>query len=238
MGRLFIRGDCHGNFDFLPYFCEDNHTTVDDILIILGDAGILYYGSNKWREKYLKGYICNYPITLLCIRGNHEASPEDRGMPLCYEPLVGGEVYRESEFLNILYAIDGGVYRINNKTFLAIGGAYSVDKFYRLANDWYWNPHEQLSQEQMNNIYELTKNKHYDYVLTHTCPFSWQPTDLFLKGLDQSAVDNSMELWLEKLSHNIDFNHWYFGHYHDDRLDICGDNKVTMLFNKILELKY
>ena len=47
-GRIFLRGDSHGNFDFLPYFCDKYKTDVDDILIILGDAGILYYFPQIW----------------------------------------------------------------------------------------------------------------------------------------------------------------------------------------------
>ena len=49
-GRLFARGDAHSNFDFLPYFCEEYQTDYNDILRILGDAGILYYGENNPRE--------------------------------------------------------------------------------------------------------------------------------------------------------------------------------------------
>ena len=39
MNRIFIRGDTHGNFDFLEKFCYDNKTDLQDYLIILGDAG-------------------------------------------------------------------------------------------------------------------------------------------------------------------------------------------------------
>ena len=48
--RLFITGDRHGRFDDLEYFCQANDTTEDDALIILGDAGILYYGENAFIE--------------------------------------------------------------------------------------------------------------------------------------------------------------------------------------------
>ena len=75
--RVFVRGDTHGYFDWLPDWCEENHTTTNDLLIILGDAGILYYGAKKAREKALKEFISKCPITLLCVRGNHEARPSD-----------------------------------------------------------------------------------------------------------------------------------------------------------------
>ena len=56
-------------------------------------------------------------------------------------------------------------------------------------------------------------------MLSHTCPLSLQPTDLFLRGLDQSTVDNTMELWLEKLANSIEWKIWLFGHYHADRIE-------------------
>ena len=75
MNRIFIRGDTHGNFDFLEKFCYDNKTDLQDYLIILGDAGINYYMSK--RDKKLKNKISNLPITLVCIHGNHEARPQN-----------------------------------------------------------------------------------------------------------------------------------------------------------------
>lgn len=236
MGRMFVRGDTHGNFDFLPYFCQDHNTTTDDVLVILGDAGILYYGGKKSREKYLKQYLTEQPITLFCIRGNHEDRPENRKISKVYNSQLNGYVYCEDEYPNILYALDGGTYRWNNKSILTIGGAYSVDKFYRLSMGWYWNINEQLTEDEMNSISNQYAGQRFDYVFTHTCPYSWQPTDLFLKSIDQSMVDNSMERWMEKFSLEINFGHWYFGHFHDDRFDVCGDGKVTMLFNEYKEL--
>ena len=82
----------------------------------------------------------------------------------------------------------------------------------------------------MTTIEKEHFGKHYDVILTHTCPISWEPTDLFLSGLDQSSVDKTMELWLDKVKQNIDWSIWLFGHYHDDRLMRPG---VEMYFNDI-----
>ena len=59
---VFITGDCHGKFNFLEDFCRENETTRDDILIVLGDAGINYY-LNKTDRK-LKQYISSLPINI------------------------------------------------------------------------------------------------------------------------------------------------------------------------------
>ena len=62
--RVFIRGDTHGDFSWLPAWCEENHTTTDDALIILGDACIMYYDQENIRERMLKEFITYQPITL------------------------------------------------------------------------------------------------------------------------------------------------------------------------------
>ena len=150
--RLFITGDRHGRFDDLEYFCQANDTTEDDALIILGDAGILYYGENKTHEKNLKAWLSRLPITLLCVRGNHEARPQDRKNMLCRD-FCGGKVYYEEACPNVLYLTDGGVYSICDKTILSIGGAYSVDKELRLAMNYMWFENEELNLIEMERIY-------------------------------------------------------------------------------------
>jgi 3-oxoacid CoA-transferase subunit A len=55
---IFLTGDTHRDFYRIFEFCEENELKEDDILIILGDAGINYY-LNEWlfflqsSEKYL-----------------------------------------------------------------------------------------------------------------------------------------------------------------------------------------
>jgi len=41
---IYLTGDPHGNFGRIEEFCVRFKTTRDDIMIILGDAGINYYG--------------------------------------------------------------------------------------------------------------------------------------------------------------------------------------------------
>ena len=116
---------------------------------------------------------------------------------------------------------------------MVLGGAYSVDKYYRLTFGRKWFKGEQLSADEMEAISKKYKGDHFNLVLTHTCPRSWQPTDLFLSGIPQSSVDNSMENWMEEFKDTIDFDYWLFGHYHDDR---NVNNKSDMLCVDIKEL--
>lgn len=50
----------------------------------------------------------------------------------------GGEVYYEPEYPNILFAKDGEIYDFDGKKAIAIGGAYSCDKEYRLLTGLPW----------------------------------------------------------------------------------------------------
>lgn len=235
MNKIFIRGDTHADFDFLPSFCRKNRTTKDDILIIAGDSGILY---PRPSEEKTKAIIADYPITLLCVRGNHEARPEQRNMPLVYNEMVQGQVYAEEPYPNILYAQDGGTYTISGKSFLTIGGAYSVDKPYRLLYKHFWNPEELLNKEEQAKILSKVKSIDYtiDYVITHTCPIIWEPTFLFLKGINQKEVDKSMEHFLAIVENNIKYNNWYFGHYHADYPHLFGNERVNLLYNQIVQI--
>lgn len=71
---FYITGDTHGMFDRVKFFCNTNKTNIDDVLIILGDAGINYYGNKTDIAK--KKEIRKFPITLFCIHGNHERRPQ------------------------------------------------------------------------------------------------------------------------------------------------------------------
>lgn len=71
--NVYLTGDTHGRFERIACFCRDNHTTLGDVLIILGDASVNYYLDH--RDEKLKQYIDTMPVTLLCIHGNHEARP-------------------------------------------------------------------------------------------------------------------------------------------------------------------
>lgn len=236
MNRVFVRGDTHGNFDFLPDFCRENNTSCQDLLIILGDAGINYYGPTQKREMKLKSFLREQPITLFCVRGNHEDRPEDRPEYSLHDVGLGELVYTNSWIPNVWFAKDGGEYNINGMNCFVVGGAYSVDKFYRILQGWKWVANEQLSSEEKAMVLDTCYGKHYDHIFTHTCPIQWEPTDLFLDCIDQNAVDKGMERHLTDVERYCTYDNWWFGHYHADRMDCIGDGKVHMLFNEVVEL--
>lgn len=231
MGRFYITGDTHGNFNRIDYFCQRFETSKEDILCILGDAGINYYLNKK--DYMLKQVLQDMPITFFCIHGNHEERPFNISTYITKE-WNGGTVYYEEEFPNILFAKDGEIYNINGKSILVIGGAYSVDKEYRLLKGWSWFKDEQPNKEIVKYIEkQITKQRHFDIVLTHTCPIKTEPRHMFLPFIDQSKVDKTTGLLLQRIADWITFDNWYFGHFHGH----WDNGKYHMLFEDYVEVE-
>ena len=227
---IYITGDTHGEFDRIVQFCETMQTSREDIMIILGDAGFNYYGG--WRDEHKKKRISRLPITIFSIHGNHEMRPA--ALPSYKEQQWhGGSVYAEEAYPNLLFAKDGEVYDLAGKQTLVIGGAYSVDKQYRLSRGWGWWPDEQPSQEIKARVEQRLEEIGWqvDVVLTHTTPLRYEPREVFLPFIDQSTVDKSTEAWLGGIEARLFYDRWYCGHYHVTK----AIDKVIFMFEDIRE---
>lgn len=229
---IYFTGDVHGSsYDLINRF-SNIELTPDDVIVILGDAGFNYFGNRKdlANKMHIKNEIC---ATVFCVHGNHERRPETISTYITRE-FLGGTVYFEPEFPNLVFAVDGERYLFDVYTALVMGGAYSVDKYYRLKSGHHWFSDEQISEEKRLQILDsIRANPTVDLVLTHTCPYEWQPTDLFLPSVDQSAVDNTMEHFFSECEQILNYKCWLFGHFHDSRRI---NDKAYMCFRSVLPL--
>jgi hypothetical protein len=228
----YITGDTHGDFTRIERFCERFHPTRDDVMIILGDAGFNYYGGK--RDQRVKQRMAEMPITIFSIHGNHEMRPGK--IPSYHlQQWHGGMVFVEDAYPSLLFAVDGEVFDMGGLQTIAIGGAYSVDKYYRLMNGWNWWPDEQPTQEMKKGIEKCLDYQHWkvDAVLSHTVPLKYEPVEVFLPQIDQSQVDKSTETWLDSIEDRLTYRHWYAGHYHTEK----EIDRLTLLFESIRELK-
>ena len=225
---IYITGDTHGQFGRINRFTQLANTTTDDIMIILGDAGLNYYLSDQ--DDTRKKEVSKIPLTFFCIHGNHEERPNLIGT---YHEITwhGGIVYVEDKYPNILFAKDGEVYDFDGKSAIVIGGAYSVDKFHRLARGWNWFESEQPDEETKNKIWHklMSLNWKIDYVLSHTCPLKYEPVEVFLPFIDQSDVDKSTEEFLNDVENALEYEKWYCGHYHTTK----SIDKIRFMFEDI-----
>lgn len=252
MNRFFVCGDLHGSVEnFKQVISQIDNPTEKDFLICAGDVGI-EYGGNVYGN--IKKVMKHFPGTIIVMRGNHDdrywanhvdayLNPKNANWEIitCF----GSSYLRQKTYPNIWYVQDdGGIYHLGYYNILFIPGAYSVDKYYRLLLGFPYNPKEQLTKTEQNNItYHvgnfLSMGGTIDFVISHTAPLKLQSyfNDLFLEGLDQSTVDNSMEIWLDELSKWYEncpqFKQCFFGHYHDDRVI---NDKYTMLYHNVENL--
>lgn len=231
MSKWFITGDIHGD---PSRFYINKKLESNSNIIILGDSGCNFF--LDFRDTEIKTLLQNIGYKYYILRGNHDIRPQDIDtIKSVYDETIKGEVFVEDAFPNIKYFKDGEIYNIDNYRVLTIGGAYSVDKYFRIKNNLPWFANEQLSPKEMKNITNKVQDQCFDFVLTHTCPYSWQPTDLFIDDslIDKSLIDNSMEFWLDDLSKKISYKIWLFGHYHADRVELPN---VEIFFRRIDEL--
>ena len=223
---VYYTGDIHGGKYEIVRFCKRMNLTTEDIIVILGDVGANYYENE--RDDELKRAFSRLKPTIFCIHGNHEIRPANIPTYVTKD-WNGGTVWYEGKYPNILFAKDGEIYTMDGLTHVVIGGAYSVDKYYRIVRHYGWWPDEQPSDEIKEYVEKQIKGKHFDVILSHTCPFKYEPTEMFLGGIDQSTVDDSTERWLDTIEEAIEYKAWFCGHWHTDkRID-----KMHFLFHGI-----
>lgn len=224
---IYITGDIHRDVFQVLDTVEQLNISSEDQIILLGDVGVNYHG-NDYGDRLYKKHLNKLGIPILCIHGNHEMRPET--IPTYQEKeWHGGSVYIEEEYPNLLFAKDGEIYDLDGQRTLVLGGAYSVDKWYRLQRGIKWFPDEQPSAEAKARAERKLAAVDWDVdvVLSHTCPEQYIPREAFLPGVDQSTVDSSTEEWLGSIERKLKYKSWFCGHWHiNKRID-----KMHFLFD-------
>ena len=223
---IYITGDTHIPVDIQKIstkrFPQQKEMTKNDFLIICGDFGGVWDGSNE--EKYWIKWLKCKNFTTLFIDGNHENFDI-----LCNLPTLefcGGIVHKITD--NIYHLIRGESYNIDEKTFFVLGGASSHDKQYRTEGKNWWKEELPSEQEYIHAKCNLEKNNLiFDYIITHSAPSSIQ------KKVAPTYETNKLTEFLEEVKNNVVCRKWFFGHYHKD---IEIDEKFTAVFDKIHKL--
>lgn len=221
---VYFTGDIHGVPWKIIKFAKKMELTSNDTIVILGDVGANYFLDE--RDDAMKTLLDKLGVNILCIHGNHEIRPAN--IPSYkLQSWNKGKVWFEEKYPNLKFAKDGEIYHIEGRRYIAIGGAYSVDKYYRQARGLGWWDDEQPSEEIKNYVEKQLSKGDFEIILSHTCPYKYEPADMFLSGIDQSKVDRSTEEWLDKIEERYNYSHWLCGHWHTDR----RVGKIHFLYN-------
>lgn len=214
MNRIFLSGDIHGELEYgrvVNYFEDlalyDEDLSKDDYLIILGDAGIVWDGGAADRK--VQQALRDLPVTTLWLDGNHEnfdlleEYPEDIWH--------GGRVQYIDD--SIIHLMRGQIYEIGGKTFFVFGGGITIDMNLRTEHIDWWADEMPTDAEYEEGLRNLEKaGDKVDYILTHTCPESIA----YEMESDIHPGETPLQKYLEMISESVDFEEWYFAHWHRD----------------------
>lgn len=271
MNKIYLCGDIHQEitpvYDFVNRLKERNiNLDSTDTIIFLGDFCANYFCNGNLKEEEFKYNINNIGCRILVLRGNHEERIQNMINKYPYEYVLGKlseqgyeylvpndnwyamdqitniKYYYEKNYPNIWYLPDEPcAFNLNGYSIFSLPGAYSIDKYYRLAAGQRWFKDEQLTQEEMDEVINLPWDKiqRFDLIISHTCPISFEPTDLFYPNVDQNAIDKTMERFLEEVRQGASYNAWCWGHFHQYRdygKDELGRKHLMLSNDKLIEL--
>ena len=231
--NIWLTGDTHGKIDINKLSYENwkeskNFKKDENILIILGDFGLLWKNIPDNEEKYWLKWLSNKPWITLFVDGNHENY--FRLKQLKEIEMFGSKVGKVTD--SIFHLRRGNIYCINNNYFFVMGGASSMDKQYRIEGLSWWKEELPNYREMKYGLDNLKKyNNEVDYILSHTGP---QSIINKIDGIPYIYPGDSLTKYFDNLKDNINFKRWYFGHMHEN---INIDSKYFCIFDNIQLLK-
>ncbi len=215
--RTFLIGDLHATHGVKNlnqrYFPEQKELTKEDVVINLGDLGFFWSNIQTKEEKYWLDWIAEKNFTFAFVDGNHEQHSLFFNLPI--EEKWGGKVgVYQAEKGKIYYLRRGEIYTINNKKFLALGGARSYDKHLRTEHIDWWST-EELSHKDIENCYDNLEKHNFkvDYLISHTTRENI--VHHFTDGFDR--FHDPVAQMIENIDNLLDYKANFFGHFHNSR---------------------
>ena len=221
---IYATGDCHGNFRrFQPeYFPEQAGMTKNDMVIIAGDFGGVWFGDS--RDDETLDWLERLPFTLAFVCGNHENYDALERYPVA--EWHGGKVHRVRP--HVLHLMRGQIFELESYRFFTMGGAKSHDTNHRINHISWWRQELPSDEEYSEALQNLERyNWQVDYIITHCAP-----TSIALAGSRHNEADRLTD-FLQEVRERATYHYWLFGHYHDNR---AIDEKHILLWEQIVRV--
>ena len=220
---MILTGDLHASpeeLQFLrPRYLKEKYGSKAEntIIVILGDGGFLWHNDpysdfNGELINTLNSWLKELNSTCIVVPGNHENYKRIYFLPKVHlkEKNFEGDFREISSWIK--YTERFREYTFEDKSFLVLGGARSLDKIYRHEGEWF--PDETFSSEEKDRIISLIKDNEYDYVLAHTCP------DYIVRQIFETVNyrDSNAEFFNRVMTY-IYPKAWFFGHFHPEKIE-------------------
>lgn len=233
MARLFIAGDTHGEHDMrklgFKHFPEGRNLTREDVVIVAGDFGLIFYPTPSPAELWWLAWLKNRPFTVCFVDGNHENHPRLAALP--QEIRWGGIVGKVAN--NIYHLKRGEIYEICGKKILTFGGAQSIDKLTRVEGISWW-PEEVPSYHEMDHCLDsMQLHQHkVDIIVGHTCAFYRAQIMCAKYGIFTEKESDPTCRMLEHIVQTCEHEAFYCGHWHVDE----DFGKEHFVYDRVLEV--
>lgn len=180
-------GDTHGKFPQYHKIIKDHPNTVQ-----VGDMGVGFrrWPHGEWQQN--PRYDLMVDQNAWFIRGNHDNPHVCRKHSRC---IGDGHVEITAKGNKIMY----------------IGGAYSIDRHYRIE-DYSWWPEEELSQPVMYALAEKYAEAKPDVMVTHECPLEVIEHIHSHHFRDNSRTQQFLQVLFRSNGHQPKL--WIHGHHH------------------------
>lgn len=156
---MIFAGDWHGSISQAAKVVDHAAEYEVEIIFQLGDFGI-WYNDKPFLNK-LQARLEEHGITLYFVDGNHEDFKRLYAKPLQED---GTRKVRD----NIFHLPRGHRFEINGIRYLALGGAASIDRKYRVLDRSYWE--EELITDE--DVEKSIAGGKADVMLCHDSPAS------------------------------------------------------------------
>ena len=227
--KILVAGDTHGNQGHLRYLIRMANAHDCSRIFVVGDFG--YWEHTREGREFLdevNHYALNQAMLVYFCDGNHDKTSllVDK-----YQEVSDHEGFlKVRDFIR--YASRGHRWDWGGLRFIALGGAYSIDKGWRLAMEKQhpgkypleslWFPEEEMSDEDMDAI--LKDTSPVDIIMAHDMPRGSDPG----WGRDSPQECHHNQDRLARAVRVLDPKLYFHGHLHYPyRFDLWHVHEIT-----------
>lgn len=222
--RILLAGDIHGDARHLEYLFRVAGNTRCDRIVALGDFGFWPASESEFLEKAHELTTQPDAPTLYWLDGNHE---DHTALRILQEEAfydVEGFMAMDRISSKFLYIPRSLAWVWDDVKFVAIGGAFSVDRAARTLNES-WFPEEIITPRDLSRavvnaafLQPEADEVSIDVVLSHDAPESADlPAHMLTRQnrqlipIEESARQRRL---LETFRKIVQPRYWFHGHYH------------------------
>lgn len=209
--KLLILGDTHGNTRWFVTVIKRAKELNVEWIIQLGDFGLWPGWAGVRYLDDVNRALIEHNVNLIWLDGNHEDFNQLDALVKLQPKNDNGQTYIRSQ---ILYSPRGCLWTMDNKKFMTVGGAVSIDKQWRTAGKSWW-PQEQLTELEEFGIVTRAMDRRQkgkpdvDYLFTHDChPLT--PFTHLINDPDSDAHRQKMKRIFNAVLPKM----WFHGHMH------------------------